>query len=860
MNSRYLLSTPILMLMVLPIFSVGCADEASRCAATGELTSEQAEAFRHVKTIRLEVREHYDEAKKQSIPVVSELPRLLVEGAGFTIVGADAKQFDATLTVDLKGTASETTETPNGRRTVTANLAGTITLTAGAASCQRRLSTNSPGGVVADGKVDLTCSYQWSLQETNFLDPSLKILSDVFGISPSRPLTAALACDDFNFQSKIVERLARCGTDAVEPLLALLKKGDRGHRRGAVEALGLIGDRRAVGPLIAALDDRDLVGPASDALGRIRDRRAVGPLLRVMKGSAPKSDKWSAAKALAAIPDRSVIKALADGLAGDDHEFQELAAVALDQYLWAPYALNRAASDSGLDYESKRRFGRSLFGVHLPPSEKDLKPLLAEAAAQAEAVQEALAKEFAKALSDGGSARRIAFMFGALRPDSHFAWDRVQAKRAGQTAVAPLVAALKNDDPNVRCGAAAALGKIGDPAAVEPIIGLLKDKEPGVRERAAVALADLKDPRAVKPLIGALRQMPIPLEVKGYRCGNQPDPEWQPASRAAWALGKLQAKQAVEALIAALKQGDDDFGSYVAEALGRIGDPVAIGPLMEVMSGEAGPGDSARMAAGFALARLGKPAIGPLIAALKDENAAIQASSALEEIGEPAVEPLLAVFRSGPEKARSIAGLTLAKIKSPVAMQRLIEALKDKDKELRDAAIWALWGTMNPQVVMPLLAVMENPQEDDNIRNEALFALASVPDRRAIGPVTRILLYGDSETLVANAGWVLAKMPGQEPVEALLDCLKNNRDAMRRTSAAHGLGEIKHGRAVPALLAALKDEDADVRLNAVESLQSLRESRALALLRELSSKDPAEYVRKAAAAAVQKIEDAEESR
>jgi HEAT repeat protein len=183
--------------------------------------------------------------------------------------------------------------------------------------------------------------------------------------------------------------------------------------------------------------------------------------------------------------------------------------------------------------------------------------------------------------------------------------------------------------------------------------------------------------------------------------------------------------------------------------------------------------------------------------------------------------------------------------------------LKDKDKELREAAIWALHGTTNPQVVMPLLGVLENRQEDDNIRNEALFALACVPDRRAIGPVTRILLNADCEMMVANAGWVLARMPGQEPVEALLDCLKNNKDAMRRTSAAHGLAEIKHGRAVPALLAALKDADADVRLNAVHSLESLRESKALALLKELASKDPDGDVRKAAAAAVQRIEDTE---
>jgi HEAT repeat protein len=66
----------------------------------------------------------------------------------------------------------------------------------------------------------------------------------------------------------------------------LVKDNDRSVRRDAAEALGKIGDARAVEPLITALKDKDgilLNTSAAEALGRIGDAHAIEPIVKILK-------------------------------------------------------------------------------------------------------------------------------------------------------------------------------------------------------------------------------------------------------------------------------------------------------------------------------------------------------------------------------------------------------------------------------------------------------------------------------------------------------------------------------------------------------------------------------------------------
>jgi len=152
-------------------------------------------------------------------------------------------------------------------------------------------------------------------------------------------------------------------------------------------------------------------------------------------------------------------------------------------------------------------------------------------------------------------------------------------------AVHLLIEALKDEDARVRAAAAAALEDLGDARAAVPLIGALKDEAPSVRANAALAFCEMRVVRALDPLIQALHD--TNAHVRGF---------------AARALGLLGDNQAVGPLIDALKDTDVWVRQSVARALGRLGDCRAAQRLEEIAENDVSP---AREAAREALARLG---------------------------------------------------------------------------------------------------------------------------------------------------------------------------------------------------------------------------------------------------------------
>jgi HEAT repeat protein len=104
------------------------------------------------------------------------------------------------------------------------------------------------------------------------------------------------------------------GEPAVEPLIKALEKGNWGVCKSAAEALGEIGDARAVGALIKVLshEDSDVGQNAIIALGDIGDERAVESLIKAL-GEGNSYAAW----ALGEIGDEHavepLIKALGEG-------------------------------------------------------------------------------------------------------------------------------------------------------------------------------------------------------------------------------------------------------------------------------------------------------------------------------------------------------------------------------------------------------------------------------------------------------------------------------------------------------------------------------------------------------------------
>lgn len=117
----------------------------------------------------------------------------------------------------------------------------------------------------------------------------------------SASLTDALTrlrSDDVLIADAAVEEIVACGPPAADSLLSLLTDARRDVRAGAIRGLGLLGDPRAVSPLMRALassfdrrapdtfEDRYLRILTIQALGRLRAMDAAPLLERAARGDA----------------------------------------------------------------------------------------------------------------------------------------------------------------------------------------------------------------------------------------------------------------------------------------------------------------------------------------------------------------------------------------------------------------------------------------------------------------------------------------------------------------------------------------------------------------------------------------------
>ena len=122
-----------------------------------------------------------------------------------------------------------------------------------------------------------------------------------------------------------------------------------------------------------------------------------------------------------------------------------------------------------------------------------------------------------------------------------------------------------------------------------------------------------------------------------------------------------------------------------------------------------------------------------------------------------------------------------------------------------------------------LACIIENGSpyfdHDENTRVEAVGALGSLADQRAIDPLIGAL-HDDDERVRLSAVAALNKHHAFYPLVNALHV----RDNGVRTAAAEVLGELAKPLAVLPLTKALDDEDARVRTASVEALVKLGES------------------------------------
>ncbi|MHB0975804.1 MAG: HEAT repeat domain-containing protein [Candidatus Aquicultorales bacterium] len=342
---------------------------------------------------------------------------------------------------------------------------------------------------------------------------------------------------------KAVAALVEIGSPAVEPLIELLNdESTFSGPENAAKALGLIGDERAIGPLVAALERLETeVIPEAGADNEIPgysltdddEEEAISeqpPEQRQV--GLPENRKNEAINALVKIGPPAV-QPLVDAL--KDENLREYAVRALGMI-----------KDKGA-----------------------VEPLIAvledkESTGQAEA---------AKALGSFGDQRAIDPLIGALDDSSYGSYETSLASeeaykalvRIGAPAVEQLIAALS--DEGAQELAAQALGEIGDERAVAPLIAALRKVEQGDmgdytpnEDALETALGRMGYP-AVGPLIAML---------------NEP----AHSEQATVALARI-GKPAVDALISRLQS---DYSSMIVTTLIKIGNDAAIQPMIATLN------------------------------------------------------------------------------------------------------------------------------------------------------------------------------------------------------------------------------------------------------------------------------------
>jgi HEAT repeat protein len=612
----------------------------------------------------------------------------------------------------------------------------------------------------------------------------------------------------------------------------------------AAEALGEIGDSRAIKPLLAALRDedrgmREAVANSLEKLGWQPDKwsdgaaywaareewdrcveigaSAVEPLIissRWKSSSSPRD--WrvqdGARKALENISDPNAVKPLIVALRDEDWQVRRAAAIALGR-IGESQAVEPLIDVLKDEDKHVREAAAEALGKLGDP--RTVKPLI-DALKISDTRQVALNQLVAK----GNMA--VEPLIAALvkgESDSHLSTIKILGEIGDVRSVEPLIADLRNEDRSVRKEAVLALGKIGDTRAVESIIAILDD-EWNVRKAAIEVLGKLGDLRAIGPLIGALGNLEPLGEVAVEALVSFGEPAIEPliealknedshvSENAAKVLEKLEgipadeettiwlfiAKHdwdkcvqigvpAVEPLIAALKMNSFYVRKGAVESLVKIGDPRAVEPLIVALRDEDW---LVRKAAAEALVRFSNPqAVEPLIACLGDDDYEVRkaATLALEEIGKPAVEPLINVLRDKDAKVRENVAQTLGKIGDSSAVPALIAALRDEDYHVRRAAAEAL-------------------------------------DKLAWKSRDKELL---SWFYIAKRNWSKCTKIGASAVEPLILALRG-KDVNDICGAAEALGKIGDPRAVEPLIKTLKDKNVNVRISAAKALVKLYQS------------------------------------
>lgn len=332
--------------------------------------------------------------------------------------------------------------------------------------------------------------------------------------------------------------------------------------------------------------------------------------------------------------------------------------------------------------------------------------------------------------------------------------------------------------------------------------------------------------------------------------------------------GKLEGDAMLAALRTALEQAEhDDVKARAIRNLAHFKDGNAV-PLITKELDKPG---LVRREAALALAAIGSPAADSakpkLLEVLpkSDEKDKPQVIWALAVLKEPqASDAIIAEFTTGLLQAQPGFDPKVITDAIGIAKLSLPENTGHKEKSVRALVAMALSEAPSPEVVDPLVRMIQKTDEDPEVVRAAVMGLGRAGDPRAAGPLFAVMqarpelrqtvldALGKSTaapqlaTLLKEAKDVSAKRDLVRLLRKTFDpraadalaSLLGDQDADTREEATQGLADLGDARAVPALIELAKSEEDDVATDAVDSLRRLANPQAAPALLQLFSQFP----------------------
>ncbi len=728
---------------------------------------------------------------------------------------------------------------------------------------------------------------------------------------------------------RIAAVLVAFGKSAVEPLMALLDSGATLNGRvWAAQVLGKIKTAKAVPQLINRLHDRSeqMRLSAANALGDIGDLRAVRPLVDVILRDPTAAVRAQGASALGRLGDPDVIPILVASL-GDPEYWMRFRALEAIEVL---NPKDTSPIESALDDatpEVRRRAALALERLgkleQAFTSLSSSDPLeVTTAVNRLIAVGRAgLSERFIRHLDDENPILRghIATILGKVGAVPH-----------GKE----VVKLIRDDELPVRLAAIHALSDLGTPGTGESLIELFVDDRSDVRDSAAKALAlypqaqlqqllpqltdtldhesdatrlcativlantngkDIDELLLTRALhdrfvevrilaVQALGQRHMSEAVESIG-GCLRDTHNPMRIAASIALGEIGGERAMSLLLAAMNHADRQQRDVLCRSIATLGF-IAIGPAMDVLLGS--PDLNARLGAVWTLGKISdQRAVPLLIELIRDSQPKVRSSAAgaLGKIpGPQSIAALSSAMRDPNQYVRAAVINALGKIGGTQQLDLLRNGLGDPDPFVRQRAVVAI-GQIGGHDGFELISGVATETLDDAHRiialvlcgvPEAIGAAVGLLQNRTTREHTSKLLKDEEESLqerfltsirLETAGRLnlsefefFAHLDPDSLAQRFIDTLRNDQDSLERKRAVAALANLETPMAVEALAASLRhDPDRQVRLRVASCLTQQRDNAHVRFVLGQAVVDPYPEVRIAAISSLGNVGDIEDA-